>query len=136
MDSATDLPFVHKNEQTCQYILANIDAPTGWLGIRESSIPTAGSGLFITVDVAEGRDVFSSKPILTCAKKVAPNLDNEASQASSLLTCDFCFQSNQNLFEQYGYLFPSHPTRPIPEFCVGCHVCQYCSKVCWLVGGL
>lgn len=118
LDSQRRWP-IHKDTALCSYIMSTIQAPEGSLSIQESTIPGAGSGLFIKRDVAEGELIFTSVPLVLCAEV-----------GQGMEACDFCFQQRRRVFHpvEDRFLQPGEVLPPL-HICNGCRMYQYCSKV-------
>ncbi|KAL7800523.1 SET domain-containing protein [Trichoderma afarasin] len=120
LDSQKRWP-IHKDTALCSYIMSTIQAPEGSLSIQESTIPGAGSGLFIKRDLAEGELIFTSVPLVLCAEV-----------GQGMEACDFCFQQRRRVFHpvEDRFLQPGEVLPPL-HICNGCRMYQYCSKSCW-----
>lgn len=110
---------IHKDKTLCSYIMSTVQAPEGSLSIKESTLPEAGSGLFINRDLAEGELIFTSVPLVLCAEV-----------GSHMEACDFCFQQRRRVFHpvEDRFLQPGEVLPPL-LICNGCRMYQYCSKV-------
>ncbi|KAL7961371.1 SET domain-containing protein [Trichoderma compactum] len=120
LDSQERWP-IHKDKALCSYIMSTVQAPEGSLSIQESTLPEAGSGLFINRDLAEGELIFTSVPLVLCAE-VGQHME----------ACDFCFQQRRRVFHpvEDRFLQPGEVLPPL-LICNGCRMYQYCSKSCW-----
>ncbi|KAJ4387121.1 hypothetical protein N0V93_007709 [Gnomoniopsis smithogilvyi] len=108
---------IHTQPKLCDHILrgvANCGVP---LRIAASSIPKAGSGLFVINDVAAGSEIFRSQPVLVVC------------EGNDLRVCDYCFCNPSTRLHPEGRFYSAGEKTVTLSACTGCKNVEYCSKV-------
>ncbi|OIW32001.1 SET domain-containing protein [Coniochaeta ligniaria NRRL 30616] len=103
---------LHDDKDVCTYLIKSaIESKP--LSIAESKIARLGSGLVADEAIDQGRQIFKSKPFITC---VDPRFDS---------ICHYCLKGSEKL------PLAEEPTaKPLPKACSGCRKARFCSKDC------
>ncbi|KAJ9137517.1 Histone-lysine N-methyltransferase SMYD3 [Pleurostoma richardsiae] len=110
---------IHERPQLCDFILSKIAHKTVPLCIGRSHIEGAGSGLFVTEDVAEGEEILRSRPLILCRESGVDDV------------CDWCFTNRNSSVHPEGRFYSGdEDPRPIISRCARCKVARYCSTNC------
>lgn len=108
---------LHEQPKLCSHILSGVKDSSVPLRIASSSIPQAGSGLFVINDVAAGSEIFRSQPLLVVC------------EGNDLRICDFCFFNPAATVNPDGQFYTTDEKRVVLSACTGCKNVEYCSKV-------
>lgn len=109
---------LHELPKVCAHILDSVKDSGVPLKIAASSIPNAGSGLFVVNDVAAGSEIFRSQPLLMICEGNTTNI------------CDYCFRDqNSSLHPDGWFVSENDPDNVMMAACIRCKLVQYCSKV-------
>jgi hypothetical protein len=108
---------IHEEQELCKYILSGIHTTTP-LQILPSKIHCNGTGLFAKEAIALGKEVFRSKPLVSCVM-------NELYS----VICDYCLTSSRSKINHAGYFWAKDDVKPQIKLCAQCRVCGYCSEV-------
>jgi SET and MYND domain-containing protein len=108
---------IHEEQELCKYLLRAIHTTTP-LHILPSKIHPNGTGLFAKEAIAVGKEVFRSKPLVSCVMNELYNV-----------TCDYCLTSSKSKINHAGYFRTKDDVMPQIKLCAQCRVCGYCSKV-------
>ena len=117
MTSSDADPTFHADTQLCEYLLGSIVGSIP-LGIRESAVSQAGSGLFAQEAVPECQEVFRSEPVVEC---VADGLADSV--------CDLCYANILTKVHPSGRFRTKDDVVPDMMPCTQCEQCYYCSEV-------
>lgn len=110
---------IHEQPKLCDHILSKVADCSVPLRIGASSIPAAGTGLFVLQDVRAGSDIFRSQPLLVVC------------EANTNGVCDYCLVNNNATISPEGHFFVNQAERDeiAVSACTGCNIVTYCSKV-------
>lgn len=109
---------LHEQPKLCAHILSSVEKSSVPLTIDASSIPNAGSGLFVVKDIAAGSDIFRTQPLLMVC------------EGNSSGICDYCFRNKHSSIHPDGrFNLESESGRFILSACTRCKNVEYCSKV-------
>ena len=108
------------NAESILAAYSDFTLPSAKIRLGNSTIPTAGRGLFATKTIACGEEVFHSEPILMMSM---------VSDIESV--CDWC---HIRALDTYRLLsnttaLPSFQIKVLIKLCNGCHQVRFCSKV-------
>jgi hypothetical protein len=102
---------IHDDKDVCTYLIEGPVESTSLI-IAESKIASLGSGLVADMGISQGRQIFKSKPLITC---VDPRFDS---------ICHYCLKGSEKV------PLAEEPTaRPLPKVCSACRRARFCSKV-------
>lgn len=107
-DSSSEREAFHTNPDLVKFLL-RCAVPSTKLDIRPSRV-ASGSGLFATVPVEAGCEIYRSDPVLLCAEKAT--------------VCQWCLEDMADHLSR-GSDAPGKTRK-----CSACHSARYCSKVC------
>lgn len=108
---------LHEQPKLCAHILSGVKNSSVPLRIASSSIPQAGTGLFVIDDVKAGSDIFRSQPLLVVC------------EGNDLRVCDYCFFNPTATVHPDGRFYIIGEERVVLLACTGCKNVEYCSKV-------
>ena len=111
--------YMHEEPLLSKGILSAVRS-TVPLEIKESTIGSAGSGLFAAEAVDAGTEIFRSQPLVNCRD---PRLGH---------VCDFCFANAKTTVHRDGRFLKADEMPVTIKGCTGCMVARYCSKVCFV----
>ncbi len=112
---------LHDRPDLCEGILSTIATPQQrTLEIKESTIPGAGSGLFL------GRRHSCRQRGLPLP---APSSTAAHTDSSITYVCDYCLLNTRSTWSTKGRFLTEDDTVPAISACKGCKVALYCSKV-------
>lgn len=116
---------LHEQPKLCQHILSSVANSGIPLRIGASSIPNAGTGLFVVNDVAAGSEIFRSQPLLLVC------------EGNNLRICDYCLRNLGSSLDPEGrFFFIGEKEKVVLSACTGCQIVVYCSKVGHFTSGL
>lgn len=117
MPNKTGKP-IHDQPKLCEHILNGVTTSTVPLRIGPSSIPNAGSGLFVENEVPAGSEIFRSQPLLLVC------------EGNNNGICDYCLRNNNSSIHPDGRFYePGERENVKISVCTRCKFTQYCSKV-------
>lgn len=109
---------LHELPKLCDHILRGVADSGAPLRIAASSIPNAGSGLFVVNDVAAGSEIFRSQPLLVVC------------EGNNRRICDYCFRNlSSSLHPDGRFYLEGERDKVALSACTGCKNVEYCSKV-------
>lgn len=108
---------LHEQPKLCDHILEGVTHSSVPLRIASSSVPNAGSGLFVVNDVAAGGEIFRSQPLLVVC------------EGNDLRVCDYCFYNPGSSLHPDGRFSFDGKDSVTLSACTGCKNVEYCSKV-------
>jgi hypothetical protein len=115
------MPRIDENRVICKYILSRV-LKTVSLDIRKSTLPGAGSGLFTTVDLKPGQQIYTSTPLVAV---VNSGLEKAV--------CDNCYRTRvghlPRIAEDGTLCFDAEREEAPYIPCPTCHICYYCDEV-------
>lgn len=101
---------LHEDNEAAAYVLKTATFSAN-LKIAASNLASPGSGLFAENKIEEGRQIFSSKPLIAC-------VDTQV-----VSVCHYCLEDSTTGI-------PSQRRRKAqPAACSGCKLARFCSKV-------
>ncbi|KAK3389449.1 hypothetical protein B0H63DRAFT_492388 [Podospora didyma] len=104
--------LIHTNPVLCKEILRAVTTAVP-LDIRSSKIAgSSGSGVFVTKEIAEGREIYRSEPLMS-----AIDAGNES-------FCYYCLKDTKDEIRTGGTSAVGEPAKA----CLGCRVARFCSK--------
>lgn len=110
--------LLHEQPKLCDHILSSVKDTSVQLKIASSSIPNAGSGLFVANDVAAGSEIFRTQPLLMVCE----------SNKSGI--CDWCFTNENSSLRPDGQFHIAGKDKRVQlSSCKRCKMVEYCSKV-------
>ncbi|CAN8102477.1 unnamed protein product [Discula destructiva] len=116
--SETRTPL-HDQPKLCAHILGSVERSSVPLKIATSSIPKAGSGLFVVTDVVAGSEIFRSQPLVMVC------------EGNNNGICDYCFRNRNSSVHPDGQFYVTGgPDKVTLAACIRCKNVQYCSKKC------
>lgn len=112
---------LHEEQTFCTELLATVKSAVP-LQISQSTIPGAGTGLFVTEDVDLGQELFRSIPVVNCVE-----------EGYQHLVCDYCYVFKDSKISFNGRFRTAEDRKPNVQACARCNMCYYCSRVICLI---
>ncbi|KAG0645293.1 Histone-lysine N-methyltransferase SMYD3 [Hyphodiscus hymeniophilus] len=116
MDTSGGARAIYEDQELCKYLLSNTTAAAS-LQILASKVHPGGTGVFALRDIADGAEVFRSKPLITSV---------EMGMHSTV--CDYCYASSTGRIHHAGRFRKEEDDMPAIKLCAQCKLCGYCSK--------